>query len=102
MSVSFLFLLFVVGLRVHYRDGHIDGAMQTALFEADVLQHKAKALVADDAKDMIIIEQLFALGFFSRIYTNAGYEMLQEKADQGYDPAVMRLAEIQNPSVQAR
>ena len=94
MGLSIAFLLFVVALRVHYRDGNIEGPMQTAIFQADVIQHKARTIVGDDAQDMQIIERLFALGFFSPVYTEAGYEMLSDKAESGYEPAAVRLAEI--------
>jgi len=101
MGLSFVFLLFIIGLRVTYRDGHIDGAMQTAVFEADVLQHKARALVGNDAQDMVIIRELFGLAFFSPIYYHAGYAMLEDKADDGYAPAVVQLAAIDNRAASA-
>ena len=105
LGVSFVMLVFVVGLRIHYRDGHIDGPMQTALFEYDVLQHKARAWVGDDKEDMVIINSLLQLSIFSHIYADAGLEMLDDKAKEGYPPAIERQAEIYaylNPeSVQA-
>jgi len=95
MGLSFVFLLFVVGLRIHYRDGRIEGPVQTALFEADVLHHKARAFVGDDEEDMVVINSLLQLSVFSPIYTYAGIEMLEKKAETGYYPAVIRNEEIQ-------
>lgn len=94
LALSVLFFLCVVAMRIYYHDRHVDGAMQTAVLEYDVFQHKARAFVADDAQDMVIIKELFKLGFFSRIYTEAGYEMLQYKADEGYEPAIALLADV--------
>ena len=97
-GISLLFLIFVIGLRVHYRDGNIDGPMQTALFEFDVLQYKVRAFIGDDEKDMLIISELFKLGFFSKIYTDAGMDMLEHKAQDGYAPAIAQLALLQSPT----
>lgn len=94
LGASFVMLIFVVGLRIHYRDGHIDGPMQTALFEYDVLQHKAQILFGDDAEDMAVINSIIQLSFFSPIYAEAGLKMLDDKAKEGYAPAVERQAEI--------
>ena len=102
MGFSVLFLLFVVALRINYRDGHIDGAVQVAVFEYDVLQHKARALIADDETDMQIINELIQLSFFSPIYTRAGFEMLVKKADKGYEPAIAQLASLENQGIQVR
>lgn len=102
MGVSFVFLFCVVGLRIHYRDGHIEGPMQTALFEADVIQHKARAMFGDNEEDMVVINSLLQLSIFSSIYAEAGLEMLVKKADEGYEPALVRVAALENQGVQVR
>ncbi|MFK7839154.1 MAG: hypothetical protein AB8B83_02390 [Bdellovibrionales bacterium] len=94
LCASVLFLIGVIGLRIYYYDKGVKGSMQTALFEYDVLQHKARTWVADDEQDLVIINDLIKLGFFSRVYIDAGLEMLSDKADEGYAPAVARQAEI--------
>ena len=102
MGISFLFLFTVIGMRIHYRDGHIDGPMQTAMFEADVLQHKALVYISDDAQDFAIAEKMLRYGFFSPIYTRAGLDMMAQKADEGYGPAVVRVAALENQGIQVR
>ncbi len=94
LGMSFIFLFTVIGYRIAYRDGVIPADLRVTLFKIDVVQHQVWAAVSSDAKDMEIAEQLLKLGFFSRIYSDAGWEMLNEKADSGYRPAQMRVAQI--------
>jgi len=102
LACSVLILLCVVGMRIHYRDGHIDGPMQTALFEYDVMQHRARALVGNDVEDMAIINSLLQLSVFSPIYGRAGLDMLVDKADGGYEPAILRVAALEDQGIQVR
>ena len=91
MGMALAFFVFIVFLRVAYRDAGIEGPLQTAVFEADIMQHHAWAAVSSDEKDMEIAEELLKLGFFSPLYTQAGVEMLEAKAEDGYQPAIDRL-----------
>lgn len=102
LALSIILLLCVIGMRIHYRDGHIDGRMQAALFEFDVVQYKARALVGDDEEDMVVINSLLQLSIFSPIYADAGLEMLAKKADTGYEPAVMRVSALEDQGIQVR
>lgn len=95
LGMSIAFMGFMVFLRITYRDKPLDGPFQATVFKADVMQHRARAFVSNDVQDMVIIEKLFALGFYSPIYTDAGYRMLQEKAEDNYPPAVERLAQVE-------
>ncbi len=94
LGVSIAFLGMVVTLRVIYRDQGIEGRLQAKIFEFDVLQHQTRAYFSDDRQDMDIVEQLLHLGMFSPLYTQAGMDMLNEKADTGYQPAVERLSNM--------
>ena len=95
LCASLGFFIAIVALRVTYKnDRPIEGPLQAQLFHLDVMQHQAQALVSDDEEDMRIAEQLLRLGFFSRIYSDAGLNMLEAKADDGYQPAIDRLSVI--------
>lgn len=96
LGMSITFLGMIVTLRIAYKDRGIEGPLQTTIFELDVAQHHARAYIGDDAKDVEIANELLRLGFFSPIYTDAGLQMLQDKADAGYQPAIERLAELRN------
>ncbi len=73
--------------------------MAAFFLKADVVQHQVWAFVSDDAQDMRIAEDLLRLGFISRIYSDAGFQMIREKADGGYPPAIQRLAYYTRPLV---
>ena len=95
LAASMGFFIAVVALRVTYKnDRPIEGALQARIFHLDVMKHQAYAVISDDEGDMDIAVALLKLGFFSRIYSDAGFEMLQAKADKGYQPVFDLLAEI--------
>lgn len=97
LCASLGFFVAVVALRITYKDDKpIKGPLQTHIFHMDVMKHQAYAIISDDEEDMRIAEQLLRLGFFSRIYSDAGLDMLEAKANAGYQPAIDRLALI-NP-----
>lgn len=97
LAASLGFFIAVVALRLNYgEDNPIEGPLQAHIFHLDVMKHQAHAIISDDEEDMRIAERLLRLGFFSRIYSDAGFDMLEAKADAGYQPAIDRLAII-NP-----
>lgn len=97
LGISILFLSFMIGLRFYYKKNGISPYMQTRLFEADVMQYKFAAFWGNDDKDMKIAEQLIMRRFFSMTYFNAGVEMIEQKAEKGYQPAIDRLAKLEKP-----
>lgn len=97
LCASLGFFVAVVSLRITYRnDKPIEGPLQAHIFYLDVMKHNAYAIVSDDEEDMRIAEQLLRMGIFSPIYSNAGLDMLEAKAENGYQPAIDRLSVI-NP-----
>ncbi len=103
LGFSMLFFATIVYYRIAYHDDKKSMSMTEAnlFMRADVLQHRALAAISDDAEDLRIANKMFRLGsIHSRIYTQAGYDMLRKKAEQGYEPAVVQLALIENHSVQ--
>lgn len=70
--------------------------MQTRIFEADVVQHQVAAYFSNDEEDMKIAERLLSNGFFSKTYLNAGIEMIEQKAETGYQPAIDRLVKLED------
>ena len=92
----------VVFFRIAYHDKTLPLPMTTMLFKADVMQHEAWALVSDDAQDMRIAERLLKLSVFSPVYSDAGFERLTTKADEGYVPAITRVAALENQGIQVR
>jgi hypothetical protein len=95
LCASLGFFIAVVALRITYRnDRPIEGPLQAHIFHLDVLKHRTWTIVSDDAEDMRIAEQLLRMGIFSPIYSNAGLDILEAKAENGYQPAVDRLAII--------
>lgn len=95
LCASMGFFVAVVGLRITYRnDKPIEGPLQARIFHLDVLKHRTWAMIGDDAEDMRIAEQLLRMGIFSPIYSDAGLDILEAKAENGYQPAVDRLAII--------
>ncbi len=96
LLTSFTFFAFIVFLRVYYKDRDMSQYVQTRIFEADIIQHQVAAYFSDDEEDMEIAERLLKQGFFSRAYLNAGIEMIEQKAKTGYQPAIDRLAKLEN------
>lgn len=94
LTLSLGFFATVVYLRVSYHGKRMDQAMQDRMFTVDVLQHRVRAYFSDDEGDVAIARELFKLGFFSPIYTDAGAALLKEKALEGYEPAKDLLATL--------
>ncbi len=84
-------------MRIVYKDKLLPLELASFFIHADVVQHKAWAAVSDDEQDMVIANRLIRLGFFSPVYTQAGLEMMQKKADDGYQPAQIQLAALSAP-----
>ncbi len=101
LALSLTFLFTVSALRIHYKGKEIPEDMRNRIFHIDVAKHQVWAFFSDDKKDMEIAESLLQLGFFSNIYSRAGTKMISDKADDGYEPAIIRLAKLQKPPVQA-
>ncbi|MAI61669.1 MAG: hypothetical protein CBB87_04170 [Micavibrio sp. TMED27] len=97
LGLSFGFFATIVYLRISYKDKLMDKDMRDHVFTADVLQHRAMAYISDDKGDYDIAIKLLKLGFYSPIYTQGGMKLLQEKADEGYEPAKEMLISINNP-----
>lgn len=96
LGMSIAFLAFIIFLRVYYKDRDMSEYMQTRIFEADVIQYQVTAYFSNDEEDMRIAEQLLEQGFFSKTYLNAGIAMIEKKAKTGYQPAIDRLAKLEN------
>ena len=100
LCITMGFFSMIVTLRVLYRGKDVKGPLQAQAFHIDVMQHRVEAAFSYDAQDMVIVERLLRMGVFSPIYTRAGLRLLEEKADEGYAPAITRLEEIYPPKAE--
>ena len=89
LACAAIFFATIVALRImgwSALRGNSD--LRDAIFYADTLQYKAVAAISDDVTDMQIIRELFQNGIFSPIYSEAGFEMLNRKVEQGHPEAI--------------
>lgn len=95
LLASFAFFITMVVLRNH-RAAHwyVVKNYQEQIFTADIMQHRAKLLFQDDEQDYATAEEMLKDGVFSPSYTRAGLVILQNLADEGFNKAQVRYADI--------
>lgn len=67
---------------------------QDEIFKVDVFKHQLEASLNDEIHKHDVASSLIQKGVFSRIYTNAGIDMMKDNAEAGYPPSQFSYAEI--------
>ncbi|MAE51356.1 MAG: hypothetical protein CMH27_06070 [Micavibrio sp.] len=95
LLASFTFFTTMVVLRVHGgAHWYVVKNYQEQIFTADIIQHRAKLLFQDNEQDYATAEEMLKDGVFSPSYTRAGLVILQHLANEGFNKAQVRYADI--------
>lgn len=84
-SVSSYFYVNVKTKRIKILD------IAPTLFMIDIYQHQARAMIGSQNDRYAIAKELNRKGLFSAQYGQAGLDMMQGLADEGYQPAILVL-----------
>ena len=95
LAVSLAFFVTAAYVRVNIKQKNISyDDVRPTLFQIDVYQHQALAMVSNDDEKLKIGKSLFQKRIFSDIYYRAGLEMIETLAEKGHAPSQTTHADI--------